>query len=33
MTSSGSAVLTLPTDNQILVTREFYAPKDLVYQA
>ena len=33
MTSSGSAVLTLPTDNQILVTREFDAPKDLVYQA
>ncbi len=33
MTSSGSAVLTLPTDKQILVTREFDAPKDLVYEA
>jgi uncharacterized protein YndB with AHSA1/START domain len=33
MTSSRSAVLTLPTDTQILVTREFAAPKHLVYKA
>ena len=33
VTSSGSAVLTLPTDTQILVTREFDAPKHLVYKA
>lgn len=32
-TSSGSAVVTLPTDTQILITREFAAPKHLVYQA
>ena len=31
--SSGTAVLTLPTDTQILVTREFDAPKHLVYKA
>ena len=31
--SSGSAILTLPTDQQILVTREFDAPKHLVYKA
>jgi uncharacterized protein YndB with AHSA1/START domain len=31
--SSGSARLTLPTDEQILVTREFDAPKHLVYKA
>jgi uncharacterized protein YndB with AHSA1/START domain len=31
--SSGSAKLTLPTDEQILVTREFDAPKHLVYKA
>jgi uncharacterized protein YndB with AHSA1/START domain len=31
--SSGSAKLTLPTDAQILVTREFDAPKQLVYKA
>jgi uncharacterized protein YndB with AHSA1/START domain len=31
--SSGSAVLTLPTDEQILITREFAAPKHLVYKA
>ena len=31
--SSGSAVLTLPTDEQILITREFDAPKHLVYKA
>ena len=33
MTSSGSAVLTLPTDTEILITREFDAPKHLVYRA
>jgi uncharacterized protein YndB with AHSA1/START domain len=32
-TSSGTAVVTLPTDTQILVTREFAAPKHLVYKA
>ena len=31
--SSGSAVLTLPTDTQILITREFDAPRHLVYKA
>jgi uncharacterized protein YndB with AHSA1/START domain len=31
--SSGTANLTLPTDEQILITREFDAPKDLVYKA
>jgi len=31
--SSGSATLTLPTDEQILITREFAAPKHLVYKA
>jgi uncharacterized protein YndB with AHSA1/START domain len=31
--SSGTAVVTLPTDTQILITREFDAPKHLVYQA
>ncbi len=31
--SSGSAILTLPTDEQILITREFDAPKHLVYKA
>jgi uncharacterized protein YndB with AHSA1/START domain len=31
--SSGSATLTLPTDEQILITREFDAPKHLVYKA
>jgi uncharacterized protein YndB with AHSA1/START domain len=31
--SSGSAMLTLPTDEQILITREFDAPKHLVYKA
>jgi uncharacterized protein YndB with AHSA1/START domain len=30
---TSSAKLTLPTDEQILVTREFDAPKDLVYRA
>jgi len=33
VTSSGSATLTLPTDEQILITREFDAPKHLVYKA
>jgi len=33
MTSSPAAVVTLPTDTQILITREFAAPKHLVYQA
>jgi uncharacterized protein YndB with AHSA1/START domain len=31
--SSGTATVTLPTDEQILITREFDAPKDLVWQA
>src|SRR4029079_26646 len=31
--TSGSATLTLPTDEQILITREFAAPKHLVYKA
>jgi uncharacterized protein YndB with AHSA1/START domain len=31
--SNGSATLTLPTDEQILITREFEAPKHLVYKA
>jgi uncharacterized protein YndB with AHSA1/START domain len=33
VTSSGPAVVTLPADTQILITREFAAPKHLVYQA
>src|SRR5918992_996854 len=33
MTSSGTATVSLPTDEQILITREFAAPKDLVYTA
>ncbi len=32
-TSSGTAVVTLPEDKQILITREFEAPKHLVYEA
>jgi uncharacterized protein YndB with AHSA1/START domain len=32
-TSSGTAKVTLPTDEQILITREFDAPKHLVYKA
>ena len=32
-TSSGRAKLTLPTDEQILVTRDFDAPRHLVYKA
>ena len=31
--SSGAALVTLPTDEQILITREFNAPKHLVYKA
>ena len=31
--SSGTATVELPTDDQILITREFDAPKDLVYKA
>jgi uncharacterized protein YndB with AHSA1/START domain len=31
--SSGKAVVTLPADTQILITREFDAPKHLVYRA
>ena len=31
--SSGTAVVTLPTDTQILITREFAAPRRLVYKA
>ena len=31
--SSGTAKVTLPTDEQILITREFAAPKHLVYRA
>jgi len=33
MTSSGSAVVALPADNQILITRDFDAPRHLVYRA
>ena len=32
-TSSGTAKVTLPADDQILITREFAAPKHLVYKA
>ena len=31
--TSGTAVLTLPTDNEILMVREFDAPRDLVFKA
>jgi uncharacterized protein YndB with AHSA1/START domain len=33
LTSSGTAKVTLPTDEQILITREFDAPRHLVWQA
>jgi len=33
LTSNSSVKLTLPTDEQILIEREFDAPKQLVYQA
>jgi uncharacterized protein YndB with AHSA1/START domain len=32
-TGSGSAAVTLPADDQILITREFDAPRELVYKA
>jgi uncharacterized protein YndB with AHSA1/START domain len=32
-TSSGTAVVTLPSDTQILIMREFAAPRHLVYRA
>jgi uncharacterized protein YndB with AHSA1/START domain len=32
-TTSGTATVTLPTDEQILITREFDAPKHLVFKA
>jgi uncharacterized protein YndB with AHSA1/START domain len=31
--SSGTAVITLPAETEILITREFDAPKELVYRA
>ena len=33
VTSSGAATVTLPTDEQILIRREFDAPRDLVFRA
>jgi uncharacterized protein YndB with AHSA1/START domain len=33
VTSSGTAMVELPTDEQIVITREFDAPKHLVYRA
>ena len=33
MTTNGTAMLTLPTDRQILITREFDAPRHLVWRA
>jgi uncharacterized protein YndB with AHSA1/START domain len=33
MATSRSATVTLPTDDQILITREFDAPRELVYRA
>ena len=33
VTSNGTATVTLPTDDQILITREFEAPRHLVYRA
>ena len=33
VTSSGTAMVTLPNDEQILITREFDAPRRLVYRA
>jgi uncharacterized protein YndB with AHSA1/START domain len=33
VTSSGTATVTFPTDEQILITREFDAPKHLVFKA
>jgi uncharacterized protein YndB with AHSA1/START domain len=33
VTTSGTATVALPTDEQILITREFDAPRHLVYEA
>jgi uncharacterized protein YndB with AHSA1/START domain len=33
LTSSGKAMVTLPTDKEILITREFDVPRHLVYRA
>jgi uncharacterized protein YndB with AHSA1/START domain len=33
MVTSGTATVELPTDDQILITREFDAPKHLVFKA
>ena len=33
VTSGGTATVTLPSDEQVLITREFDAPKHLVYKA
>ena len=33
MVTSGTATVTLPTDEQILITREFDAPRHLVWEA
>jgi uncharacterized protein YndB with AHSA1/START domain len=33
VTSSGTATVTLPSDEEILITREFDAPRHLVYRA
>jgi uncharacterized protein YndB with AHSA1/START domain len=33
LTTSGTATVTLPTDEQILITREFDAPRHLVWKA
>jgi uncharacterized protein YndB with AHSA1/START domain len=33
VTTSGSATVSLPADDQILITREFDAPRHLVYEA
>ncbi len=33
VTNSGSAVVTLPADTQVLITREFDAPRHLVFRA
>jgi uncharacterized protein YndB with AHSA1/START domain len=33
VTSSGTAKVTLPADDQVLITREFDAPRELVYKA
>jgi uncharacterized protein YndB with AHSA1/START domain len=32
MASSGTATVTLPTDDQVLITRDFDAPRHLVYK-